>query len=73
MKRKRGLLRILLIVVALAVLVIVVAIVATGGTILTGGVPLGGVSFTSGDIPGYPVYPRATQSTESAGREYLYV
>jgi hypothetical protein len=32
-----------------------------------GGVPLGGVTSTSGDIPYHPTHPAATQSTERAG------
>lgn len=51
----------------LIVLIIVLVIVCSRGTIFTGGVPLGGVTFTSGDIPGFPVYPGAVQSTESKG------
>jgi hypothetical protein len=52
---------------AACVCLVLAVIVATQGTILTGGVPLGGVTFTSGDIPGVPVYPGAVQSTDSAG------
>lgn len=66
-KRRKGLLRILVVILALAVVVIAAVIIATEGTILAGGVPLEGVTFTSGDIPDYPAYPGAIQSTESAG------
>jgi len=49
------------------VLVVVLVIVGSRGTILTGGVPLGGITFTSGDIPRVPAYPGSTQSTDSKG------
>lgn len=34
---------------------------------MRGGVPLGGVTFTGGDIAGMPVYPGAVQTTDGAG------
>ena len=70
MKGKKWLRRILLFlggVVLVLIILVVVAIISSQGRILTGGVPLGGVTFTSGGIPGVPVYPDAEQSTDSAG------
>ena len=45
--------------------IVVVTMIATQGAILTGGVPIGSVSFSDGDIPGFPVYPEAEQSLET--------
>ncbi|MBW8010288.1 MAG: hypothetical protein FVQ83_03460 [Chloroflexi bacterium] len=56
----------------LLVLLVGLIILSAGGTIFTGGVPLGGVSFTSGDIPGVPLYPGAEQSTDSSGVSIPY-
>ncbi len=45
---------------------VVISNITSGGS-GTRGVPSAGVSFTSGGIPGVPVYPNAAQSTDSAG------
>lgn len=52
---------------ALLVVMVVLTIISTKGTIFTGGVPFGGVTFTSGDILDMPLYPGAQQSTDSSG------
>jgi hypothetical protein len=49
------------------ILFLVIIIIGTKGAILTGGVPLEGLEFSAGGIPGVPVYPDAVQSTESEG------
>lgn len=52
---------------SLIVLIVVIVIVGSRGTIFTGGVPVGKVNFTSGDIPGVPAYPGAIQTTDNTG------
>jgi hypothetical protein len=62
----RRLVMILGVLIAGVIVLIVIALIGTQGKILTGGVPLGGVGFTTGSIPGFPTYPGAEQSTDSS-------
>lgn len=54
-------------VAGLVMVLVIILVVSSKGTILTGGVPLGGVKFTAGNIEGVPVYPGAEQLTDNEG------